>query len=169
MTRGDSSPEKESEAEEQKSNGRTAVHAISPSPTGPITRRESKRLASLAGPSTPAEATDGEAEGKAKRKRKRSGTKHGGGRGKKRRCPESKVERQADDELKTGPPAPARSHATRHGSGMQTSRSSRKQSQGKANAEDSEAASSPEGKEAVPGEPRPGGDIGDTKKSCRNW
>ncbi|RCI11934.1 hypothetical protein L249_4577 [Ophiocordyceps polyrhachis-furcata BCC 54312] len=99
------------------------AQALQETPTGPKTRRESLRLASLA-----TTCREPQANGEAKRKRKRGETQQAEGDGKRRRPTENKGHAKKDERRDASPPPPA--IRTR----METRGSIRKQKQAPADA-----------------------------------
>ncbi|KND91154.1 Telomere length regulator protein rif1 [Tolypocladium ophioglossoides CBS 100239] len=164
ITRGDSSPPKKSVPEDVEKSECIMVRGDSSSPPGPTTRRRSERPASLVTPSTPAEATDKEAEGRAKRKRKRGGQRHAEGRGKRRRSAEAEDAPQPEDQPKANLPAPTMDRGPRRDIRMETRRSSRKRKQQTAGAADLKAGELQTDKEAVSAKRIEGPDAEDTEE-----
>ncbi|KAF4507546.1 hypothetical protein G6O67_004036 [Ophiocordyceps sinensis] len=141
---------------------RKCITALPESPRGPTTRRESKRLASFAVQSTPAEATDKEAEGRARGKRKRGVAISPENRDKRRRSEEAGAVRGAHELSKSVSPAPWPRTSVQPKMGTGTRRSPRRRRGLTGATSVSEVTGSPEAEEAEEERAETGADGGDT-------
>ena len=150
---GDSPLPKNGAPEGADINGCITVQEGSPLIPSPTLRSASKRSASVAIPSTPAEANSKGVEGRGKRKRKRGGQKHAEGRGKRRRSVETEDAEQPEEQLKESSPAP-----------METRRSLRKRKQQTNGTSDVTIAGQQANREAVSAKRFEGADAEDTEE-----
>ncbi|KJZ77544.1 hypothetical protein HIM_03268 [Hirsutella minnesotensis 3608] len=156
---GGDSPSKNSIAERQPEE---CILALPDTPRGPTTRRESRRLASLAMPSTPSEIVNLKLEGGSRRKRKRGGARQSEGRSKRKRSAEPEVTDQPDETPVAASPAPLVRRDASPSGGLEMRRSSRKRKSRVSNSWEAEAVASPDNGEKVEARRGAAVEAGDT-------